>query len=100
MNDARVCANSGKLAIVAEDTMSTSPESRALGMDRKIARRDFLNGVAMAIPAALHAASGNAAQAQPGANSGNYPPLRSGLRGNYPEAVEEFGRIQSAEYAQ
>jgi len=81
--------------------MMTSKEHRDLGMDRPIARRDFLNGVAMGIAGVSAALSGAAnAQAQPSSQSANYPPTRSGLRGNYPAAVAEFDRIRSGQYAQ
>jgi spermidine dehydrogenase len=80
--------------------MSASKEYRDLGMDRPIARRDFLNGIAIGIAgAALGVATD--AQAQTTASSAaNYPPIRSGLRGNYPAAVDEFDRIRAAQYAQ
>jgi spermidine dehydrogenase len=82
--------------------MSASKEYRELGMDRPIARRDFLNGIAFGIAgAAIGAANVSAAQAQSAATSAaNYPPTRSGLRGNYPGAVDEFDRIRSAQYSQ
>jgi spermidine dehydrogenase len=80
--------------------MSASKEYRELGMDRPIARRDFLNGIAIGIAGATLGAA-NAAQAQTTATSAaNYPPVRSGLRGNYPAAVDEFDRIRAAQYAQ
>lgn len=81
--------------------MSTSSEYRYLGMDRPIARRDFLNGIAIGITgaaAALNAARANAAQTQ-STTAPNYPPSRSGLRGNYPAAVDEFDRIRALQYA-
>jgi spermidine dehydrogenase len=76
--------------------MSTSSDERELGMNRSIARRDFLNGVAIGITAGV-AALGSA-QAQSAAPE-NYPPLRSGLRGNYPGALEEFDSIRRGQYA-
>src|SRR4029077_7712778 len=80
--------------------MSASKEYRDLGMDRPIARRDFLNGIALGIGGAGFGAA-NAARAQStGASAANYPPTRSGLRGNYPAAVDEFDRIRAAQYAQ
>ena len=78
--------------------MSASNEYRDLGMHRPIARRDFLNGIAIGITGA--SAAFRALQAQPGSPASNYPPLRSGLRGNYPAAVEEFDRIRASQYAQ
>jgi spermidine dehydrogenase len=80
--------------------MSASKEYRELGMDRPIARRDFLNGIAIGIGGAALGAA-NFAKAQTTATSApNYPPTRSGLRGNYPGAVDEFDRIRAAQYAQ
>ena len=79
-----------------------SDESRDLGMERGIARRDFLNGVAIGITgayAALGAAGASAAQA-PLAEASNYPPLRTGLRGEYPTSVAELDRIRQGEYSQ
>ena len=64
---------------------------RELGMDRAIPRRDFLNGAAMAIgaamlPGGLPAASGasDGQQARPGYN----PPGTTGLRGSHPGSFE------------
>jgi spermidine dehydrogenase len=55
---------------------------RALGLGRPIARRDFLGGVALA----------GAASALPGAAlaqaSADYPPAKTGLRGQYPGSFE------------
>ncbi len=67
-------------------------EYRDLGMDRPIARRDFLNGVAIGITGAAALAGAQALEAQTG-EAANYPPLRSGLRGNYPAAVDIFNQI-------
>jgi spermidine dehydrogenase len=78
-----------------------SNEYRDLGMDRPIARRDFLNGVAMGIAGASAALSGmeaRAAQASSGESS-NYPPLRAGLRGEYPASVEELDRVRNGEFS-
>jgi spermidine dehydrogenase len=89
-----------------EDGM-TSKEFRELGMDRPIARRDFLNGVALAIAgtsAALETAGNAQAQAptSPPADpqAATYPPVRDGLRGNYPAAVDIFDPIRKGQYAQ
>ncbi len=58
-----------------------SARDRALGMDRPISRRDFLNGVALAVggSAALHLGLGGPAQA---AAPAGYPPRLGGLRGH------------------
>jgi spermidine dehydrogenase len=82
--------------------MVDSNERRALGMDRRIPRRDFLNGVAIGIGAAAlrpYSARG-AQQTSTAANDPRlYPPARMGLRGHYPEAVERFGPIERGAYA-
>ena len=78
--------------------MST-PRERELGMDRPIARRDFLNGVALAIAGAA-GISAETAQAQTDPEAANYPPLRTGLRGNYPAAVDIFDPIRQGKYTQ
>src|SRR6202171_618419 len=79
--------------------MSASKEYRELGMDRPIARRDFLNCIAIGIAGAALGAANARAQTT-GTSPANYPPTRSGLRGNYPAAVDEFDRIRAAQYAQ
>jgi spermidine dehydrogenase len=63
---------------------------RALGMDRPITRRDFLNGIAIGT-AALACDPLIAASASPAAPSaaaqdapGYYPPLLTGMRGSHP----------------
>ena len=73
-----------------------------LGMGRRIARRDFLNGAALGITGGCAFLKGLSAYATPPAapsSDANYPPLRHGLRGQYPAAVEEFARIQEGKYA-
>lgn len=72
-------------------------EGRNLGMDAEITRRDFLDGVAriiggvaagsVAVPIGAAAAS-RSAGAVTGAPDADYPPLRQGLRGFNPEAME------------
>jgi spermidine dehydrogenase len=64
---------------------------RELGMDRAIPRRDFLNGAAMAIgaamvPAALRTVDSKADEAQN--HSGYNPPVTTGLRGSHPGSFE------------
>ena len=80
---------------------------RDLGMNRRIPRRDFLSGVAIGITSGAAALTsgralasedrGAASQPEPAVD---YPPARTGLRGNYPDAVREFPAMQSAAYRQ
>jgi spermidine dehydrogenase len=83
--------------------MAAPKEYRELGMDRRIPRRDFLNGVAIGVGAAYAALKGAPlAAVQPGARrpgAADYPPALTGLRGHYPAAVEKFAPIQRGEYA-
>jgi len=66
---------------------------RELGMNRPITRRDFLNGVSVAVTASLVAPAGRsvaaagAPQPTPPADD-NYPPARTGLRGSHPGSYE------------
>jgi spermidine dehydrogenase len=88
--------------------MTLPVEHRDLGMDRRIPRRDFLNGLAIgilgahALPAAdAMAAHLDAAPPQSAVPpSTPYPPARTGLRGNYPSAVAAFGPMQTGAYRQ
>jgi spermidine dehydrogenase len=76
------------------------PSDHELGMDRSIARRDFLNGVAMGIAGAATLLNGVAQAQEPAASSaGDYPPVRAGLRGQHPESVAQFDRIRQGAYA-
>src|SRR5262245_52167059 len=66
---------------------------RELGMDRPITRRDFINGVSVAVGASLvpaaRAAAASAATPQAGAvPDAAYPPARTGLRGSHPGSYE------------
>lgn len=73
---------------------------RALGMDRPISRRDFLNGMAIGglalgataagpLRAALSTDPGTAIARAAQDVPGYYPPLLTGLRGSHPGAFEE-----------
>jgi spermidine dehydrogenase len=70
--------------------MTEKSQDRALGMHKAISRRDFLNGVALAVTATLPfpaaTASTEALAAQDSANY--YPPLLTGLRGSHPGSFE------------
>jgi spermidine dehydrogenase len=76
---------------------------RWLGMDRPIARRDFLNGVAMAAGAAAGAMlpgagrEGDANAATVAARRGHYPPRLTGLRGSHPGSFETAHRLRDGD---
>ncbi len=75
---------------------------KALGMGRAIDRRDFLNGVAVAIGGGL-AAGAVAAFAQPGAawpqdRAGYYPPALTGLRGSHPGSFEAAHSLRDGDF--
>ena len=86
--------------------MSDPREFRNLGMDRRIDRRDFLNGVAIgvgAVSSVLHTRPVRAEaveQTGPGPSPDAYPPRRLGLRGQHTTAIEAFGAIDAGQYAQ
>jgi spermidine dehydrogenase len=83
--------------------MPDSHELLALGMNRDIPRRDFLNGMALTIAGACTALGNLALPAcarADGTGEAGYPPLRGGLRGQYPAAVSEFENIRSGKYAE
>src|SRR5450755_1434692 len=72
--------------------MTEKSKDRILGMDQPISRRDFLNGVALAVTASLPVsvlagpAPADLAAAQD--SPGYYPPLATGLRGSHPGSFE------------
>ena len=69
--------------------MSEKFKDRQLGMDRKITRRDFLDGVALAVGGAAAASavprmfSLSGLDSAPEKNPNYYPPALTGLRGNH-----------------
>ena len=59
---------------------------KELGMDRAISRRDFVNGVAVAVGGSLIAPGLLSARARTPQASGtdeNYPPALTGMRGSH-----------------
>jgi spermidine dehydrogenase len=70
---------------------------RELGMDRRIARRDFLNGVAISAAAFSLRGAPIDLFAQ---GAAEYPPALTALRGNYPDAVSAFGPMGQGAYRQ
>ncbi len=77
------------------DPSARSGADRALGMDRAIDRRDFLNGVAIATGTALLAPwlSGCAGPA-----AGPYPPALTGLRGSHPGSFETMHAVRDGTF--
>lgn len=61
---------------------------RRLGMGRRIQRRDFLNGVGMALGASLLPRPALASGAAGALLPGDYPPAKTGLRGSHPGSFE------------
>ena len=89
--------------------MGAASEYRDLGMQRRIPRRDFLNGLAIGVTGAYAAATSPRLAAAhvvpegaqtPATPAAPYPPARTGLRGNYASAVEAFGPMQAGAYRQ
>src|SRR5262249_12569459 len=76
-------------------------EDRDLGMRRSIPRRDFLNGIAIGITGAVPAARGPGLWGRPARPATPAPPpALTGFRGNYPAAVEAFGRMRDGAFRQ
>jgi len=75
----------------------TSAYDHALGMDRNITRRDFVNGMAVGVAAfgSLKAVSG---QSTPAPGRGNYPPERTGLRGSHPGSFEAVHALRDGTF--
>src|SRR5579863_10152370 len=73
---------------------------RALGVDRLIDRRDFLNGVAVAIGAIGAPGIGLAdpAAAWPQDRPGYYPPILNGLRGSHPGSFEAAHALRDGDF--
>src|SRR5271165_5512312 len=69
-------------------------------MDRRITRRDFMNGAAMAIAGAITPHSGLFAQAVPGPQDrpGYDPPAAHGMRGSHPGAFEVAHRLRDGTF--
>jgi spermidine dehydrogenase len=77
--------------------MTMSPKDHALGMDRKITRRDFLDGVALG--AGLAMAGGFGIRGARGDTSA-YPPAATGLRGQIPSAFKVMHAIRDGTFWQ
>jgi len=64
------------------------PRDRFLGMHRAISRRDFLNGVSVAIGASLLPGCGGKGEPAAALPSAYYPPSATGMRGAHPGSFE------------
>lgn len=74
---------------------------RELGMDRAIARRDFLEGAAIGVAfGALAPELAQAVEAEKQAQDapGYYPPTRFGMRGNHPGAFEAAHALRDGDF--
>ena len=77
---------------------------KALGMGRPIDRRDFLNGMAVAVGAigagfgASQAAAQAAASPWPQDQAGYYPPTLSGLRGSHAGSFENAHALRDGDF--
>jgi spermidine dehydrogenase len=77
---------------------------RDLGMDAPITRRDFLNGVSVAVGRSVAgglfpglAASAEAAPSAPQDSAGYYPPTLTGLRGSHVGSFETAHRLRNGD---
>jgi spermidine dehydrogenase len=66
----------------------TPRHDRALGMCRRITRRDFLNGATLAITGSLLPPPLAAAALEASAEAGDYPPALTGMRGSHAGSFE------------
>ena len=75
---------------------------KTLGMDRAIDRRDFLNGVAVAVGALGVGLGGEAAadtaSPWPQDQPGYYPPVLTGLRGSHPGSFENAHALRDGDF--
>jgi spermidine dehydrogenase len=72
---------------------------RELGMDRRITRRDFINGVAVTAGAAMmpwHLLGDETAG--PEKSAGYYPPALTGMRGSHPGSFETAHRLRNGTF--
>jgi spermidine dehydrogenase len=73
---------------------------KELGMDRRITRRDFMNGAAMAVAAAVapHASLLALGETEAQDRPGYDPPAAHGLRGSHPGAFEVAHRLRDGTF--
>jgi spermidine dehydrogenase len=77
------------------------PTDAGLGMNQPITRRDFLNGVALAVTATIPVAARAIAPAESAGAAQDaadyYPPLLTGLRGSHPGSFESAHALRDGE---
>ena len=73
----------------------SSFSDRELGMDRPITRRDFINGMAVSVGALGAASSVHGQTTQP---RGNYPPIRTGMRGSHAGSFEAVHALKDGTF--
>lgn len=72
---------------------------RRLGMDRDIARRDFLQGVAVGVAfGGLAPELAQAAEREAQNAAGYYPPARLGMRGSHPGSFEAAHELRDGDF--
>ena len=78
-------------------------KDKALGMDRAITRRDFLNGVALTVGAAIVPSAlfvGCERSIEPEQSPNYYPPALTGLRGSHPGSFETAHSVRDGTFWQ
>jgi len=78
-------------------------KDKKLGMDRRITRRDFLNGVALTVGAAIVPSSlflGCDHHSPAEASANYYPPALTGLRGSHPGSFETAHSLRDGTFWQ
>jgi spermidine dehydrogenase len=83
--------------------MSNNPRDRDLGMDRKITRRDFLDGLALAVGGSalapwLQAMALTDPAYAPEKNADYYPPALMGMRGNHEGTYNSAHSLRDGEF--
>src|SRR5262245_22558458 len=77
--------------------MTMSPKDRALGMDRQISRRDFLDGIAIGAGMAVAGAVGLRTRGAR-ADDTPYPPALTGLRGHNEGAYQALHAVRDGTF--
>jgi spermidine dehydrogenase len=83
--------------------VSNNPSDRDLGMDRKITRRDFLDGLALAVGGSvlapwLHGMGLSDPAYAPEKNADYYPPALMGMRGNHEGTYNSAHSLRDGEF--